>query len=60
MITKADILQVVKKLPSTASVEMAMEQLYLFYKIEKGLEQSKKGKTISHDEAKKKLNKWLK
>jgi len=36
-----------------------MEKLYLFSKVEKGLQQVRDGETISHDEVKEKLDKWL-
>ena len=40
-------------------IEDAMERLLLLYKIEKGIEQAAQGRTVSHDEAKHRLRKWL-
>ena len=40
--------------------EDAMERLLLLAKIEKGLEQADKGQTISHNDIKEKMSKWLK
>ena len=42
-----------------ANIEDAMERLLLLYKIEKGVEQAAQGRTVSHDEAKHRLGKWL-
>jgi predicted transcriptional regulator len=50
--TKQDIVRVVQELPEDATVEDAMERLYFLAKIERGLEQSDAGNTISHDEIK--------
>ena len=51
--------KLIHELPEEASIEEAMERLYLLYKIEKGIEQADSGQTYSHEEAKQKLNKWL-
>ncbi|EKD25883.1 MAG: hypothetical protein ACD_79C01454G0001 [uncultured bacterium] len=60
MTVKEQVLNVMKELPNTASIEDAMERLYFLYKIEKGIQQADKGQTISHEAAKKRLKKWLK
>ncbi len=57
--TKAKMEQLIHNLPEEASFEDAMEKLYLLYKIEKGIQQADAGQTISHEEAKKRLSKWL-
>jgi predicted transcriptional regulator len=49
---KQDIVRVVQDLPEDATVEDAMERLYFLAKIERGLEQSEAGNTISHAEIK--------
>lgn len=51
--------QLIHNLPEEASIEEAMEKLYLLYKIEKGIQQADAGRIISHEEAKKRLSKWL-
>jgi predicted transcriptional regulator len=51
--------KVVRSLPAEASIEDAMERLYLLYKVEKGIQQADAGQTVSHEEAKKRLTKWL-
>ncbi len=57
---KEAIINVVENLPDDTSFEEAMERLYLLSKVEKGLRQVDGDQTISHDEAVKQLDKWLK
>ena len=45
----------VEALPDNVTVEQAIERLYFLAKIERGLEQADTGKTVSHDEAKRRL-----
>jgi predicted transcriptional regulator len=59
MLTKEKIIQTIKDLPDQFSVEDLFERIILLQKIETGLEQSKAGQTVSTDEAKKRLSKWL-
>ena len=56
---KAKMEQLIHNLPKEASIEEAMERLYLLYKIEKGVQQADAGQTVSHEEAKRRLYKWL-
>ena len=51
--------KLINNLPADANIEDAMERLYLLYKIEKGLQQADAGQIVSHEEAKKRLKKWL-
>jgi len=57
---KEVIVNAVQSLPEDASFEEAMERLYLLSKVERGLQQADEGQIISHEEAKKRLDKWLK
>ena len=50
--TKQDIVRAIQDLPEDATVEDAIERLYFLAKIERGLEQSEAGDTVSHDEIK--------
>lgn len=59
MTTKEEVLGVIKKLPESATYEDIMEELYFRQKVEKGLLDIEKGNLISHEEAKKRLSKWL-
>ena len=41
--------------PADASVEEAMERLYFLSKVERGLQQADAGKTLSHEEVRRRL-----
>ena len=60
MNTKELVLEAVKDLPDSAGIEDAMERLLLLAKIQRGIEQADAGETISHDEVKQRMSKWLK
>jgi len=57
---KEKIIDSLRDLPQKTMVEDAMERLYLLAKIEKGIAQADEGQCISHEEAKEKMEKWLK
>ncbi len=50
----------IQDLPADASIEDAMERLYLLAKVERGLRQAESGQTISHDELTQRMEQWLK
>ena len=52
--------QVVGELPEEVDVDTLVEKLYLLEKIELGEEQLARGEGVPHEEAKKRLEKWLK
>jgi len=56
---KTKMENVIRELPEDASIEDAMEKLFFLYKIEKGIEQADAGLTVSHEQAKQQLRKWL-
>ena len=56
---KAKMEQLIHNLPEEADFEDVMEKIYLLYQIEKGIQQAESGQTISHEDAKKRLRKWL-
>jgi len=60
MQTKQQILKAIEDLPDDATVEDALDRLYLLYKIEEGIEQADGGQTITQAEARERLGKWLK
>ncbi|GFP22002.1 hypothetical protein HKBW3S06_01228 [Candidatus Hakubella thermalkaliphila] len=59
MVVKDQILKVIQELPQDATVEDAMERLYLLYKVERGIEQAEAGQKITQEEARKRMAKWL-
>ncbi len=60
MDTKQQILRAIQQLPDDASIEDALERLYLLYKVERGLRQADGGELISQDEARVRMARWLK
>jgi len=52
---KERVIEAVSELPDDATVEDAMERLYVLAKIQKGLEQAEAGQTVSHEEAKRRI-----
>ena len=60
MTAKEKVLKMVENLPSDASIEQALDQLIMLYKVEKGLSQVEQGQTVSHAIAKERFNRWLK
>ena len=59
MNTKDKVIKAIQELPPDASIEDAMEKLYLLYKIDRGIKQADAGKKVSQREAKKRMEKWL-
>ena len=55
---KREALDVISKLPDSASIDDIMYQLYVLDKIRKGQEAIKDGKTISVEELKKEMKSW--
>ena len=47
------------ELPDDASIEEAMERLYLLYKIERGIGQADAGQKVTQAEARARMGKWL-
>ncbi len=56
---KQEILKAPEDLPDDASIEEAMERLYLLYKVDRGLKQVEAGRMVSQAEAKARMQKWL-
>ncbi|MBN1594003.1 MAG: hypothetical protein JW941_12240 [Candidatus Coatesbacteria bacterium] len=59
MTVKEQVLDAVNELPPDVSFEDVMERLYLLYKIERGIAQADAGETVSNEEAKKRMARWL-
>ena len=56
---KAKVQQVLDASPDDVDLDAFIEKVYLLRKIEIGEEQVASGKCVSHDDAKKRLEKWL-
>jgi len=59
MSTKEQMLQAIQDLPDDATVEDAMERLYLLYKVERGIAQADSGQKMSQEDARRLMKRWL-
>jgi predicted transcriptional regulator len=59
MTTKDRVLHAVQDLPEDSSIEDVMERLLFMAKVERGIQQADAGKTITHDQVREKMAKWL-
>lgn len=59
MTDKQRALETINKLPDTATLEDIMAELFFRQKVERGLEDIREGRVVSHDEAKRRLSQWL-
>ena len=59
MTTKQQILHAMAELPEEANIEDAVERLHLLFKIERGLAQAEAGKTVTQEEARARMARWL-
>lgn len=57
---KQTALKAIAHLRESASYEDIMYELYVLQKIERGRQDIREERSVSHDEAKKRLGKWLK
>lgn len=60
MLTKTQIKSAFDSLPDNVSIEQVIEHLIFLDKVQKGLDDSEGGHVNTVEEAKQKLNKWLK
>jgi len=59
MTMKEQILHAIEALPAEASIEDAVERLHLLFKVERGLAQAEAGQTVTQEEARKRMARWL-
>ena len=57
---KQNVLEILQTLPDESSYEDIMEKIYFLKKVEAGLKDLQEGRSIPHEEVKKRLAKWLK
>jgi predicted transcriptional regulator len=60
MLTKEKIIEAIKDMPNTFSVDELLDRIMMVQKVEIGLEQADAGKVSTTEEARKHLSKWLK
>jgi len=59
MTTKDLVLQVLEQLPEDAELEDVIERLYFLRKLQQRLTQADTTLTLSHSEAKQRMQRWL-
>jgi len=57
---KTDVISMINKLPDNCSYDDIMAEIYFKQKVDRGLQDIEDGKVLSHDEAKKRLSRWIK
>ncbi len=57
--TKQAALRMIERMPDDASLEDIMYELYFRKRVDRGLRELDEGKTVSHEEVKRSLVKWL-
>lgn len=60
MLTKATVQKSIDRLPSEFSIDELIDQLIFIQKVEDGLQQSKGGNVVSHEDVKSIISKWSK
>jgi hypothetical protein len=60
MTTKEAILEMIRKLPDNVTVADIMAELYFRQKVDQGLRELDEGKGVPNDQARARLQKWLK
>jgi predicted transcriptional regulator len=60
MTTKEKVITMIKELPEDITISDIMAELYFRQNVDEGLKELDEGKGLSHEEAKKRLNRWLK
>ena len=57
---KEQIIKLAQELPEDATLEDAMDRLFLLYKVERGIVQARFGYKVSQAEARRRMDQWLK
>jgi hypothetical protein len=59
MLTREKLIETIRQLPPTFSLDEVIDKIYLLEKIENGIQQSQKGHVIPDEKLDEKLPKWL-
>ncbi len=59
MSNKEIMIEAIRKLPDDSSIEEIVEEVVVLAAIRRGEEEADAGRTISHDEVKKRIQKWI-
>lgn len=57
---KKSVLDLLEKLPEDINYEDIIAEIYFKKQVEEGIEQLEKGQTLSNEDVKKRMEKWLK
>jgi len=60
MITKTQLIHSLEKLPENLTIDQLVEHLIFLDKVQRGIDDSAEGRTNTKEQAKAKLQKWLK
>lgn len=60
MTTKQQMIEALRQLPEEATIEDAMDQLYLLYKIDRGIQQIQNGEGVPHEKLERQISTWFK
>ena len=58
--TRDAVLKMIRQMPDDATVADIMAELYFRQKVDQGLKELDEGKSIPHDQARERLQKWIK
>ena len=59
MTTKEAVLEMIQRMPEDVTVPDIISELYVRQQVDEGLRQLDAGEGISHEEAKRRLSRWL-
>jgi predicted transcriptional regulator len=57
--TKVEALKLIEQMPDDVSLEDILYELYFRGRVERGLDQARRGETVSHEEVLKSVAPWL-
>lgn len=57
---KQEVIEMINNLPDEVDYDGIMAEIYFKQKVDKSLKQIDEGKVISHEEAKKRMSRWIK
>ena len=59
MTIKQAVIEIIRRLPDDATIEDILAALHFRQKVDAGLQQLDEGQGVQHDEAKRRLSKWV-
>ena len=59
MVTKPEFMKALDELPEEATLQDAIDRLYILYKIEQGITAADQGRKLTQDEARERMKRWL-